>query len=180
MEQATPPQPKEQELCQVSLFRRRECFEDPVLSATSHVLLAQLILVIGCGPSTGRVLHFRPWRLVFQRELRWPGRLGMRGDLECPCLACAPASPPALLGEGGAGFLLLLIDSPLFVIFSQNKYSKAVISRAWSQPQTYILLLLFLESFKNVCLEIISVGTRMSAVKLLRRIFFYFTCPSNP
>ena len=45
----------------------------------------------------------------------------------------APASlllPPALLGEGGADDRLSVVCNFL----SQNKYSKAVISHAWSQP----------------------------------------------
>lgn len=106
--------------------------------------------------------------------------LGDQGGDVVSCALVAPVLQPVLLGEGGAGCLLLLMDSQLFVIFSQNKYSEAIISH-WSQPQKCILLLLFLESFENVCLvEIISVGACMSAVKFLTHIFFSFPCPNNP
>lgn len=59
------------------------------------------------------------------------------------CALVSPVLKPLLLGEGGAGCLLFLMDSQLFVIFSQNKYSKAIISR-WSQPQkVYSVVVVF-------------------------------------
>lgn len=144
------------------LFRNRPLYGICQITCSS----GQLILVSGRRTSKGWVLCLRLGRL----PLAEPWGSGMTCGLPCPV---SLVLQPVLLGEGGAGCLLLLIDSQLFVIFSQNKYSEAIISH-WSQPQKYTLLLLFLESFRNVCLvEIISVGTCMSTVKFLRYLFFF-------